>query len=303
MGIKNYFKLALLILLLQACKKESKEIKVLDKAQESVVKLSSDRPDLNLSILLDLSDRINPDKYPDAAMEFYQRDLGYINSIAESFEVHLRNKRSIKINDQIQLYIDPEPADKKLNKKLEDLKLKFKQDNATKDKILSVSDAYDSIPKFIYEAAIFDDAYVGSDVWRFFKNKVNDFCIEDNHRNILVILTDGYIYHKNTLLEEENLTSYLTPQTIKRFGLNTSSWEEKMTGGKYGFIPANKNLEDLEVLVLGINPDPKNPYEEDVIFKYWQVWFQAMGIEHYEIKQALLPSDMKGIIQEFIWNE
>lgn len=303
MGIKNYFTLTLLILLLQACKKESKEIKVLEKAHESVVKLSSDRPDLNLSILLDLSDRINPDKYPDAAMEFYLRDLGYINSIAESFEVHLRNKRTLKINDQIQLYIDPEPADKKLNKKLEDLKLKFTRDNATKDKILSVSDAYDSIPKFIYEAAILDDAYVGSDVWRFFKNKVNDFCIEENHRNILVLLTDGYIYHKNTLLEEEHLTSYLTPQTVKSFRLNSSKWEEKMTGGKYGFIPANKNLEDLEVLVLGINPDPKNPYEEDVIFKYWQDWFLAMGIENYEIKQALLPSDMNAIIQEFIWGE
>ena len=303
MGIKNYFTLILLILLFQACKNESKDIKVLEKAQESVVKLSSDRPDLNLSILLDLSDRINPDKYPDAAMEFYLGDLGYINSIAESFEVHLRNKRSIKINDQIQLYIDPEPADKKLNMKLDQLKLKFTRDNATKDNILSISKKYDSIPKLIYETAILDDAYVGSDVWRFFKNKVKDFCIEEGHRNILVILTDGYIYHKKTLIEENNRTSYLIPQTIKRFNLNNSNWETIITDKNYGFIPANKDLENLEVLVLGINPDPKNPYEEDVILKYWRDWFQAMGIENFEIKQALLPSDMKRIIEEFIWEE
>ena len=300
---ENYLILVSLYLCLLGCKEEPKSTSIPDQKSEPVFKLSSERPDLNLSILLDLSDRINPDKYPDAAMEFYQRDLGYINSVAKTFEGHLRNKQTRKINDQIQLYIDPEPADNKLNKKLDNLKLKFTRDNATKDNILSVSNKYDTIPRLIYEAAILDDEYIGSDVWRFFKNKVNDFCVEENHRNILVILTDGYIYHKNTLMEEDNRTSYLTPQTIKRFSLNASNWEVKIADKKYGFIPANKGLENLEVLVLGINPDIKNPYEEDVILKYWKEWFDAMGIDKFEIKQALLPSDMNGIIEEFIWEE
>ena len=304
MRIKVIANLILLSFLIVACKSEPKEAhKAVAESNEHVVRLSPERPDLNVSILLDLSDRINPDKYPDEAMQFYERDLGYINSIANAFEIHLRNKRSIKINDQIQLYIDPEPADSKLNKKLADLKLKFTRDNATKDKILAVTERYDSIPKLIYEASILDDAYVGSDVWRFFKNKVNDFCIEEDHRNILVVLTDGYIYHKNTVLKENGLTSYLTPQTIRGFKLNMSNWEENIEAKNYGFIPANKNLNTLEVLVLGINPDPKNPYEEDVILKYWKDWFAKMGIETYELKQALLPSDMNAIIQEFIWDE
>lgn len=304
MRFKIIIKVILPSLLILACKSEPKVNQNINSENTEVtIKLSPDRPDLNVSILLDLSDRINPGKFPDAAMEFYERDLGYIDAVANAFEVHLRNKKIRKINDRIQLYIDPEPADKKLNKKLEDLKLSFDKDNATKDKILTVSNRYDSIPRLIYEASILDDAYIGSDVWRFFKNRVNDFCIEEGHRNVLVILTDGYIYHKNTVIKEEYLTSYLTPQTIRGFNLNTSNWKEYIEEKNYGFIPANSNLKDLEVLVLGINPDPKNPYEEDVILKYWQDWFAKMGIETYEIKQALLPSDMEPIIQEFIWGE
>ena len=300
---RYYYIIPFFLLLLQACKEEPRTSPESVQSSKPVKKLNSERPDLNISLLLDLSDRINPDKFPDPAMEFYERDLGYINSIANAFEIHLRNKKSLQINDQIQLFIDPEPADKELNQKLDFLKLKFTKDNATKDKIISISETYDSIPKLIYETAILDDAYVGSDIWRFFKSKVNDFCIEENHRNILIILTDGYIYHKNTLLEEGNRTSYLTPQTVKKFNLNTNKWKEKIEGKSYGFIPANENLDKLEVLVLGINPDTKNPYEEDVIKKYWKDWFKAMGVRNYEIKNAGLPSNMQQIVENFIFQE
>lgn len=266
-------------------------------------RLSKNRPDLNVSILLDLSDRINPKKYPNPTMEYYQRDLGYINSIATGFEIHLRNKRSVKINDHIQLYIDPEPADKNLNSKIQLLDMGFNRDNAKKEMILAISKTYDSLVNGIYEAAIVDDKYVGSDIWRFFKTKVKDLCIEKDHRNLLVILTDGYIYHEDTKLHEENKTSFLTPQLIRNFSLNDSKWETKFKEKNYGFLPATQNLKNLEVLVLGIHPDTKNPYEEDVIIAYWSSWFKAMGIEKFEIKGAYLPADMDEIISDFVLKE
>src|SRR5690606_13997404 len=93
---------ALSLILIISCKTDIEEK---NKEQPitpvETIKLSSTRPNLNISILLDLSDRINPKKYPNPAMEFYERDLGYIHSIAKSFELHLRSKRSIKINDHI----------------------------------------------------------------------------------------------------------------------------------------------------------------------------------------------------------
>jgi hypothetical protein len=251
-------------------------------------------------VLLDLSDRINPEKYPSPAMEFYLRDVGYLKSIAENFEAHVMNKKMIKINDKIQVFIDPEPSDNTLNKKLNTLKISFNKNNVTKVGILKTCKKYDSISKLIYEASIKDDHYVGSDTWRFFKNKVNDYCIEDGYRNILVVLTDGYIYHKDTKIKEGNRTTYLTPQEVRDFGFNRSGWRDKFEQRDFGFVTANKNLDNLEVLVLGINPDVKNPYEEDVIREYWTKWLTDMNVKDFEIKQSDLPSNMNKVIKDFI---
>ncbi len=296
--------LFLFLTFFHSCKND-KELPVIPKVKSEIntVKLSSNRPNLNISILLDLSDRINPKKYPNSSMEYYLRDLGYVNSIAEAFETHLRNKRSITINDNIQLFLDPEPSDRSLNDKINKLKMSFTRNNATKESIILTSKNYDSITKLIYENAIKDNKYVGSDTWKFFKNKVKDYCIEDNSRNILIILTDGYIYHKDTKRKEHNKTTYLTQQSIRSSKLTDGNWETKFNENDFGFIPATDNLSNLEVLVLGINPDKKNQYEEDVIIKYWGNWLDNMGVVKYEIKLSDLPSNMDKLIKSYIYNE
>lgn len=292
------------LMLLNSCKEDTQET-ILDpeKNETEAVKLSVNRPNLNISILLDLSDRIDPKKYPNPAMEFYQRDLGYINAVANSFEWHLRNKRSIKINDHIQLFIDPEPADSDLNKKMKALNLTFNRANATKENILKTSVMYDSITKQIYQSAISDNNYVGSDIWRFFKNNVKDYCMEEGHRNILVVLTDGYLYHKDNKIKEGNSTTYLRPQDIRDFKLNTSNWKDKMEKDNYGFIVPRTDLKNLEVLVLGINPDNKNPYEQDVILAYWENWLNAMNVKDFEIKSAGLPANLDKVIKDYIFKD
>lgn len=293
----------ILLLTLLSCKNEKQQPKQPEnRFTDKLQKLSVNRPNLNISLLLDLSDRIDPDKYPNPSMEYYERDLGYINSIVESFEIHLRNKRTITINDHIQMYLDPEPSDKNLNQKMERLNLSFNKDNASKRNIIGISQTYDSIVRLIYESAIKEKEYIGSDIWRFFKTKVKDFCIEDNHRNILIILTDGYVFHENTKIKEANQTSYLIPQTIRDYSLNNSNWKARMEQNKFGFINATDGLEKLEILVLGIHPDSRNPYEEDVINYYWSNWLQRMGVKNFEIKTAHLPAAMDQIIKDFILN-
>lgn len=302
--MKPIYLLLLTFSLVCSCKNDNEQ-PVEDKNLEETpaIKLSPNRPNLNISILLDLSDRINPKKYSSPAMEYYERDLGYIHSIAESFELHLRNKRSIKIKDHIQMYIDPEPSDSGLNQKIGLLNLNFSKDNAKKEYILKTSNLYDSISKLIYKSAIEDSHYVGSNIWGFFKSNVGDFCIEKDYRNILVILTDGYLFHKDSKLFEKNQSSFITPQAVREFGLNTSSWKDKMDKGNYGFIVTRTDLQDLEVLVLGINPDTKNPYEFDVINKYWSDWFTKMNVKNFEIKKANLPAHMDKLIRDFILKE
>lgn len=255
---------------------------------------------LNISLLLDLSDRIDTLKYPNPSMQYYKRDVGYIETISSTFLNHLRRKKVRTIDDRIALFFEPEPGDQQINTISNNLKFHLTRNNVTIPFLDSINYIYANQPQHIYELALADKKFVGSDTWSFFKNKVKDYTIEEGYKNILVIFTDGYMFHVDNKRKEGNLTTYVTPEDIRNLKLNGGDWEKRMTDNKIGFLPATNDLEDLNVLVLGINPDSKNVYEEDVIKKYWSIWFEEMGVNYYEIRNAELPSNMEKIIQDFI---
>lgn len=263
-------------------------------------------PNLNISILLDLSDRIDTIKYSNLSMEFYNRDVGYLQSVAKAFSGITRTKKSRKLNDKIQLYFDPEPLNTEINELSNKLKFHVTRGNGTLKYIDDISDEYLLGGLSIYKQALKDNKYVGSDTWGFFKNKVQDYCIDKNYRNILVILTDGYIFYEDSNLNEDNLSTYITPTTIRRKGLNRSDWRAVMETQKHGFIPLDKDLSNLEILVLGINPSKNinNKYDYDVLKKYWSDWVYSMGVKpgNFAFKTAELPSNMDKIIKAFISN-
>ena len=263
---------------------------------------SANLKNLNISVLIDLSDRIDPEKNPNPTMEYFQRDIEYIKSIDKGFLDHIKTKKVIQLNDQMQVFFNPEPSDPKMNELTKELKISFDR-NTTKDNIDLVDKKYSSLPLQIYQSAIEDKQYVGSDIWEFFKNKVKDYCIKDDHRNILFILTDGYIYHKDSKFSEGKKTSYLTPELVKSLKLNSSDFKAKIQDKGLGFIKANDDLENLEVIVLGINPEKGNPFEGDVIKEYWENWFKEMKIKNYQIKSADLPSNLEPIILKAISNK
>ncbi|NDI98166.1 hypothetical protein GWA97_03670 [Flavobacterium sp. LaA7.5] len=258
---------------------------------------------LNISFLLDLSDRIDPERHPNESMEYYLRDVAYIESVAKVFASSLKTKKTKLINDNIQLYFDPAPKNKDVNRLSDELKFNINSKNATLKLLNKIDASYSKKPLEIYKAAIKDKDYVGSDTWRFFKTNIKDYCVRENHRNILVILTDGYIFHKDSKITQGNKTSFLTPKLIKHLKLNDENWKVKIENENYGFIPANNNLSDIEILVLGINPDNRNPYEESVIKYYWEQWFNNMKVKKYKIVTTALPSNTNQIIKDFITND
>ncbi|MBF4487332.1 hypothetical protein [Flavobacterium sp. CSZ] len=298
--MKNIFTImamSFLVVSTFSCKKESY------KEETEVPVKSTVSEDYNISILLDLSDRISLEKNPNPTMEYYQRDLGYIKSVSEAFTQHLKSKRIRQINDKMQLFFNPEPLDAAINTIAQNLRISIDKNNASKELLNSINSDYASQTSKIYESAIKDNKYVGSDIWSFFDSKVKDQCIENKYRNILIILTDGYMFYETTVMKEGNRTTYITPELIRKNGLNTKDWDKKFDEQDFGFIKANDDLSNLEVLVLGINPDKKNPYEEKVIRAYWSKWFTEMKITNFEIKNADLPSNMEKIIKDFILNK
>lgn len=289
--------ICILLTIFVSCKKDSDTV---DSNNKGTVTKNAISENYNISILVDLSDRISIKKNPNPTMEFYQRDLGYIKSLSEAFTDHLKAKRIRQMDDKMQLFFNPEPLDPTINSISQKLKIKIDKNNASKDLLNSINANYASQSSKIYESAIKDDKYIGSDIWNFFDSKVQDQCIDDGYRNILVILTDGYMFYEGAQIKDGNLSSYLTPALIKQNGLNNNDWEQKFKDNNFGFIKSKNDLSNLEVLVLGINPGKNNPYEEKVINAYWTKWLSDMKIKHFEIKNADLPSNMDKIIKDFI---
>lgn len=286
--------MSLLLILFFSCKEDSKT------EEKETAHKSSISENYNISILIDLSDRISLKKNPNSTMEIYQRDLGYIKSVSEAFTQHLKSKRMRQIDDKMQLFFNPEPENSEINSISKELRITVDKDNASKKLLNSINETYSSKTSKIYESAIKDDKYIGSDIWNFFDSKIQDQCIDKNYRNILIILTDGYMFYEGTQIKDGNLSSYLTPQLIKQNGLNNNDWQKKFEKENFGFIKIDKDLSNLEVLVLGINPSKNNPFEEKVIKAYWSKWFSEMKIKHFEIKNADLPSNTDKIIKDFI---
>lgn len=306
--MKNYVFALVCFTLLSNCKKDidSKVITTELSEMETNLKSDSNCPEyllknknsnLNISILLDLSSRIEEgDQYLD--------DIEYLKIIADEFTMNIGNEKTILIKDKIQLFFDPIPKNREIRNIADKLKFSLSRDNISKGVLSTINTDFSSQPKILYETAIKDaqtnNGYPGSDTWRFFKDKIEDYSIDLCYRNILVILTDGYMYYDNTVFNEDNMTSYILPNRFPK-DLTKSNWESIIKEKNYGFIPANTNLDNLEVLVLGIkNQNKNNPYTIDILKKYWVDWLEIMGVKNYKIKEADIPSNMENVIRDFI---
>lgn len=250
---------------------------------------------LNISFLLDLSDRIDPKKNPG----IYQRDLQYIKSVQKAFTNHVKGKKMLLLKDAMQVFFNPLPNIQNIDQLSKELKVEFSSKSSKKD-FLNIDKVYIDNPAKIYQSAIKDHNYVGSDIWRFFKSNVQLYCIKPEHRNILVILTDGYIYHKASIMQVGAKSSYITADFLRAKKLVTADYQKIMKQNNLGFIASPNNLKELEILVLGINPSVNNPYEEDVIKQYWADWFKAMKVRKFELLTNDLPSVLEPVINNFI---
>lgn len=262
--------------------------------------VASNDYNLNISILLDLSDRISLTKSPGA----YKNDLGHISSIADAFVTHVRSKKIIMMNDQMQIYFEPTPSDSKINDVAQKLRIQLTKNNSTKQFIESIKPKYNKLSNELYNLALQNKQFIGSDIWGFVTTKSGNYCIKDQSRNILIILTDGYMFHQNKKNIVGHKSTYITPALIKEFGLNKNDYENKFRTGGYGFITKNKGqLAKLNILVVGIAPSKSNPYDEELINLYWSSWFKEMGIKNFKIISSDLPSNLDPVIKDYILNK
>lgn len=243
----------------------------------------TDKP-WNVSIYLDLSDRLTTGKGEPQML----RDTAIISYVIDQFVDNVVRHKIVPCDDKLQIFFYPTDGISNasaLSKSLTvNLKDYTKQPAQKKQILLTMkSDIMNTIVP-IYEETLQNKKWLGSDIWGFFKKRINTACVEEDYRNILIILTDGYIYHRNSKIQQnDNEFSYVLSSNISQPDMK--------------LIPCNNNLQNLEVILLEINPSQQAHYDKlnDII----GTWLKNMGVEHYQIEETDVTANITPAIKLF----
>ena len=227
---------------------------------------------LNISVYLDLSDRLTRDLTPNQTY----RDTAVINYLVDYFRSKTLGPTILKSENKMKVFFYPTPNNSEISILAQGLNVDIaeKQGVEKRKALDEMKDVFQSNLKQIYDETMKDQNWVGCDIWDFFSNKkVDNLCVRSGARNIIVILTDGYIFAENHKIKEGNAYSYILPQTLSVDG---SSLIDRRNGELAG--------KDIEVLMLEINP--YQPAHQERMTSILEEWFHAMGVEKFVVAET-----------------
>ena len=260
---------------------------------------------LNLTILLDLSDRIDSITNP-SQPQHYQRDTILINYLTSYFIREMESKGGHMARGKMRVVFQPTPSDPNINDAAEKLKIDLSAMKPAAKK--AVHDGFGNIVNEnigrIYSIPLRQSEWPGSDIWRFFKNDVTHVAIDkdSSYRNVLVIFTDGYIYHDNSKDKSGNRYAYILPELLDKNKLRSRNTDVKKRIEQldFGLITKRSDLQDLEVLVLEMTPSAGHSGDEDIIRIVLSKWFTEMKVKRWEIFNSDLPTNTMPKIDDFL---
>ena len=274
------------------------------KAAELTAGVTDSAPrNFNITILLDLSDRISSLKNPGQAA----RDTADIMAVVKTLKDHLAAKGTIDTRDRIKVVFYPNNYNSMVQEIAASLNIDFGELSPAQRRQAyeTIDSVYRKNLSLLYAMASSAPVFAGSDIFNYFRHRIGDDCIapERDFRNLLVILSDGYLYHKNACYSSANRYSYIGPdaQHVKIFRKDYN-WKDKFDSGDYGFISAGNDLKKLRILALEFAPWGDNTIDFDIMSAYWAKWFDEMNIaeKHYKIIRTDIPALNKPVIATFI---
>lgn len=240
---------------------------------------------LNLSIVIDLSDRLTRTNVSPSQM---YNDTAIINYFIDYFVGYSKGQDVNKCNNNFQILFYPSPTDANVNNLSRNLCVNLSK-LPNKDKrtaLLNMKSTIDESLDIIYSKTLEAKKWDGSDIWDFFTNKqVDKLCIKTDCRNIVAILTDGYLYHANHKIKEGNAYSYVLSKTL----------QEDAT-----LLARRDDLSNVEVIMLEINPN--SPSERDKLVNVLTQWFIDMGLDesNISINETDVENRTETIIETFL---
>jgi hypothetical protein len=299
--------IALSMLVLASCGQQPSGTETRTKKDEFPLIPSLKDKHLNVSVLIDLSDRINTsldERQPKQA----ERDINVINILSSAIKKNVAAHGSFEARARYNIYFHPEPADKNIRDITSRLSVNWvgsndmQQAKQNKLRYQQLEVNFSEGLKQVYGIANRASSYPGSDIWRFMKDEAKIKCIEQDsgYRNILVILTDGYMYYQQGREKKGNRYNYIERGTEQFSRFRDPNKLAEFDAQDYGIIPSTNGLSNLEVLVLECRPEDAYPQDFDIMQKYWCKWFREMGVRHAEIYKSQQPAYQEKIVAGFL---
>jgi len=302
-----------MVILLASCSRTDKPGTVTPESVDTVVNIN-----VNLIISPDLSNRIT-DKYskPLDDVEIISKvmDLYYpFIYTSEGRAIGQKDKISIQItNPQLLLTynIDNEPLEIDFSNLSNEERIRYLTDSLMKNNFKDDKKRLINEIAKTYEKA--RQNTVGADIYNLFQSRLNDDLVladmnpfkslgklvVNKNRNILVLLTDGYIeaglYGSPA---EGNLYYHLDNDVIRIFReefLNSGEKDLKKFFEQqgYGLVPVNNNaLKNLEVFAIEFYDRSLSrvsgnntviPDDYDIIKLFWEDWLTKSGVKRFKI--------------------
>lgn len=278
------FTIVLLGGILNACiDKPDSEVSKKGKTTHNLVNKNS--LPLNISIILDLSDRLIRENVQPNQM---YHDTAIVNYFVDYFINTCVSKKIVGCKDNFQIFFYPEPKNANINAVADGLSVDLASLNPQQKKsaLISMKKTIDENLDVIYNTTLRQKHWVGSDIWDLFTSKkVDQLCIRKGYRNIIAILSDGYLLALNNKVEKGNTFSYISSKTLQ---------------SKAKLISKRTDLKDIEVIMLEVNPYSME--QRDQLVKTLQDWFVDMGLKskNVSIHETMNVRNTKTIIKNFL---
>lgn len=158
----------------------------------SQVKAPKEKP-LNISIFLDLSDRLVKSTTPSQK----EKDIAIVKDVCEYFKEQTKGTAILTTENHLKVLFYPIPNNSSITSLAGDLDVDMASIEPAKrmPTLNGLSDKFSNNLSQIYDKTISEKNWIGCDIFNFFDSKkVDQLCVRNGARNILIILTDGYIY-------------------------------------------------------------------------------------------------------------
>lgn len=275
--------------------------------RELTAAVTEPKPDnLNITLLLDLSDRISAAKNPGQAA----RDTSAIMEVVKTLKKYVASKGTFYSKDRIKVVFYPNSYNNTIQNIAAALNIDFGElsPEQKRKRYESIDSLYAVNLASLYDIASNAQTFNGSDLFNYFKHRAEEDCISNDPAfiNLLVIISDGYMYYKNSLYSTGNRFSYIAPEAshVKMFRKDYY-WQNSFDEGDYGFINAGCDLKKLKILALEFAPWGNNVIDFDIMTRYWGKWFGEMNIKpgNFKILKTDMPALNKPVISGFIKTE